>query len=126
MTKQTIEVELPEGWKAITYRVPVKGEYVINSGQIKQAPIGMIGCWLIVEKIQPRRIVLEETNEINEQYKSGFYATQTITFKGGVINISDMKNLWREVKENGLSLNSDDAKLSLSVDELQKYRYCQQ
>ena len=101
MTKQTIEVEgLPEGWRAVAYRVPETGEYFLGdySKEVHKAVVCVQKAF-ILEKIQPRRIVLEETNEINEKYKSGFYATQTITFKGGVINISDMKNLWREVKE---------------------------
>ena len=49
MTKQTIEVEVPEGWKVKEQR-------------------------LIIEKIQPRRIVLEETGEVRKLNFKDFYA----------------------------------------------------
>ena len=59
-----IEIEgLPEGWKAVAYRVP-KGniEFVFIENVVRKAKPQDKKC-LIVEKIQPRRIVLEETEE---------------------------------------------------------------
>lgn len=66
MTEQTIDVTgLPEGWKAVAYRVP-KGniEFVFIENVVRKAKPQDKKC-LIVEKIQPRRIVLEETEEDN-------------------------------------------------------------
>ena len=72
---------------------------------------------LIIEKIQPRRIVLEETEELmNIEYLS-----QNIVLSNDMDNVAQIaiksRKVWREVKETDLSLNSDDAKLSLSVAE---------
>jgi hypothetical protein len=61
MTKQTIEVEgLPEGWKAVDYRPPKMSETYLSYKGIETATVNFHNPWLIVEKIQPRRIVLEE------------------------------------------------------------------
>lgn len=66
MTKQTIEIEgLPEGWRAVAYRKPVKGiDYVLTQYGVRLYIDYTFDLMLIVEKIPPRRIVLEETNEV--------------------------------------------------------------
>ena len=63
MTKQTIEVEVPEGWRVKEYRMPNKGDYFWHQNRVCVASSSFIDQRLIIEKIQPRRIVLEETNE---------------------------------------------------------------
>jgi len=63
MKTETIEVEgLPEGWKAVAYRTPLENkDYILADEHV------MLCCWptdkdyLIVEKIKPRRVVIEET-----------------------------------------------------------------
>lgn len=63
--KYEINIEgLPEGWRPISYRIPIENkDYVFENGQV------LLCCWptyrnyVIVEKIQPRRIVLELTQE---------------------------------------------------------------
>lgn len=92
MTQQTIEVEgLPEGWKAVAYRRPIGNiEYVFIDGEIRQAK-PTDGVCLIVEKIQPRRIVLEETEE-------KYLGNQVIEIDDIEISILTSK-LWNEVKE---------------------------
>ena len=105
-----IEVEgLPEGWKAVAYRVP-KGniEFVFIENVIRKAKPQDKKC-LIIEKIQPRRIVLEETEE-------KYLGCQTLHIDGTEIMIMTNKT-WREVKETDIPLNNNDLKLSLSVDE---------
>ena len=72
-----IEIEgLPEGWKAIAYRVP-KGniEFVFIENVVRKAKPQDKKC-LIVEKIQPRRIVLEETNEERRICYGEWYESQ--------------------------------------------------
>lgn len=51
---------------------------------------------IMVKKIQPRRIVLEETEKDNFKYTNGFYANQVL---GNGIHIVDQPKIWREVKE---------------------------
>lgn len=105
MKTQTIEIEgLPEGWKAVAYRVP-KGniEFVFIENVVREAKPQDKKC-LIVEKIQPRRIVLEETEE-------KYLGCQTLHIDGTEIMIMTNKT-WREVKET-----TEEPKLSLSVDE---------
>jgi len=61
--KHEIEIpDLPDGWEAVAYRVP-KGniEFVFIENVVREAKPQDKKC-LIVEKIQPRRIVLEETD----------------------------------------------------------------
>lgn len=116
MKTQTIEVEgLPEGWKAVAYRRPMVGEYYLHNGQAKYCESLHSSEWLIIQKIQPRRIVLEETEEENQRYASGLRETQFLA--NGDVRLHNLKYKWREVKETDIPLNSDDPKLSLSVDE---------
>ena len=110
-----IEIEgLPEGWKAVAYRVP-KGniEFVFIENVIRKAKPQDKKC-LIIEKIQPRRIVLEETEE-------KYLGCQTLYIDGTEIMIMTNKT-WREVKETDIPLNNNDLKLSLSVDECRNVR----
>lgn len=67
--KHEIEIpDLPEGWEAVSFRVPEEGEYYFGRHGIDQAT----DDWpdrpsaIIVRKKQPRRIVLEETGEIRQ------------------------------------------------------------
>mgnify|MGYP003431697880 FL=1 len=110
-----IEIEgLPEGWKAVAYRVP-KGniEFVFIENVVREAKPQDKKC-LIIEKIQPRRIVLEETEE-------KYLGCQTLYIDGTEIMIMTNKT-WREVKETDIPLNNNDLKLSLSVDECRNVR----
>ena len=94
--KHEIEIEgLPEGWRAVAYRRPVFGEYYFYNDDIQQGRTGS-GQFLIVEKIKPRRIVIEETGEDNIRYTSGHYANQCIS-RG--VYVADQPKIWREVKE---------------------------
>jgi len=120
-----IEVEgLPEGWKAVAYRVPTNGEtcWHQNFG-IYTATVSLTQCF-IVEKIQPRRIVLEETNEERRICYGEWYESQEGKLMrwpyGG--KTDGKHRVWREVKETDIPLNSDEPKLSLSVDECRNVR----
>lgn len=89
MTQQKIEVEgLPEGWKAVAFKRPCRSDnYLIRPGAVATAHENMSELWLIVEKIQPRRIVLEETEENNPDHDDEL----VWTFMNG--------KWWKEVKE---------------------------
>ena len=103
-----IEIEgLPEGWKAVAYRVP-KGniEFVFIENVVREAKPQDKKC-LIVEKC--RRIVLEETEEKH-------LGCQTLHIDDTEFMIMTDK-VWREVKETDTPLNNSEPKLSLSVDE---------
>lgn len=100
MTQQTIDVEgLPEGWKAVAYRRPIGNiEYVFIDGEIRQAK-PTDGVCLIVEKIQPRRIVLEETEKYHEPDDKAAIHTQIFNIDGvSAVKIISNK-IWKEVKE---------------------------
>lgn len=102
--KQTIEIEgFPEGWKAVAYRCPESGEYYLQSNGVV---INHTGCkhkfpWIIVEKTQSRRIVLEETGEIMTREKEGYVLTdgEHIDYIHSGISISPPHKIWKEVKE---------------------------
>lgn len=100
-TKQTTEVEgLPEGWEIEK----------LTFNEID----GLKPVWR--KKTQPRSIVvLEETMEDNLQNGiENSWCNQH--FRNGLILFQQPK-IWREVKENDLSLPNDEPKLSLSVKE---------
>jgi len=121
MKTQTIEVEgLPEGWKAVAHRKPLKEEYILYGDEICKPKGLMNRPWLIVEKIQLRRIVLEETNEERRICFGEWYESQEGKLMrwpyGG--KTDGKHKVWREVKETDIPLTNEDDKLSLSVIEL--------
>ena len=93
MKTQTIEVEgLPEGFKLNDIYIPAH-----MTAQINADTLGSTFCIVItIEKIQPRRIVLEETDRYNTLYASGNYETQV--FNNGCRLFNNPK-IWREVKD---------------------------
>jgi len=92
--KHEIEIpDLPEGWEAVAYRIPKVGECYFGSSGIKLALIDFENLWLIVRKKQPRRIVLEETEEDTDNSHN-----HTIYVKDITIDIYSDK-LWKIVDE---------------------------
>jgi hypothetical protein len=116
MTKQPMtEVEgLPKGYKALAYRHGIRGElgfekyvFVIDK-DVTDYPL------IIVEKIQRRRIVLEETDlQKNSNHP------QVINTSIGAIGIYHDYEM-REVKETDIP----EPKLSLSVSEVKTIFGC--
>lgn len=99
MTQQTIEIEgLPEGWKAVAYRVPNIGEFLLgDDGQVWLVQDEQECKQIIVEKIQLRR--LEETDEIRVPDIGEWYESSC----GSIVECVGVKyaecKIWREVKE---------------------------
>ena len=92
--KHEIEIPyLPEGWEALAYRVPVEGEYYLGSSGVKLCESSFDTVWLIVRKKQPRRIILEETEEGTDNSHN-----HTIYVKGITIDIYSNK-LWKIVED---------------------------
>lgn len=116
MKTQTIEVEgLPEGWKAVEIRVDPDqyNKYVGDDGCLYwEAKIKM-------EKIQPRRIVLEE--DINDNRNPSI--AQTLKLSSGRIIHIFCPYAVREVKETDIPLTNDEPYLKLSVDQLKTWYY---
>lgn len=127
--EKMIEIEgLPEGWKAVAYRVP-KGniEFVFIENVVREAKPQDKKC-LIIEKIKPHRVVLEKTEEKH-------LGCQTLYIDDTEFMIMTDK-VWREVKETDIPLTNDepnvkmgviqgdcdDQKLELSVKELRNVR----
>lgn len=87
--KHEIEIEgLPEGWKAVAYRVPVdKIEHVLtDDGGIILTNNIRFPC-LIVEKISPRRIVMEETGRWHINSTEGYVLVPS----GSLIDMIDIE-----------------------------------
>lgn len=105
MAKHTIEIEgLPEEWEPVAFRIGNPKEHIIDCGEVLLLDsVTKFPC-LIIKKKQPRRIVLEESDyDVSVKYDGRY---------------------WRIVKESDLSLNNEEPKLSLSVDECRKlYQY---
>lgn len=98
--KHEIEIpDLPEGWRAVAYREPVEGEYYLMEG-IHLHGTGRCEEMLIVEKIPPRRIVLEETYEFRKAKPNEYYE-----YFGGIsqnnryTDSTGEYKIWRVVEE---------------------------
>ena len=99
--KYEIEIEgLPEGWEPVCYRPPNEGEYYLQNGVVYSS-IDMTYPRIIVRKEQPRRIVLEETDEDN-QTGCGELMDQILCCHDDIlIRLSKPKKYWRIVEDNG-------------------------
>jgi len=128
-TMQTIEVEgLPEGWKAVAFRKPLENERYINRlGDVDMCTGGYANVpVLIVEKIQPRRIVLEETAEVRKVKRNEYYIDRKGNLAFWSINCESIEkyNIVREVTETDIPLTNEEPKLSLSVAECKRIVNC--
>lgn len=86
---------LPKGWRAVAVRVPEMGEYILLlDDEIIRAEPYHRHCYLIVEKIKPRRVVLEETDTDNF-ITGGIYHIQHV----GGVDLWNEPKIWRLVKE---------------------------
>ena len=113
--KYEIDIKgLPEGWKAVAYRAPLIHENYLSCNVVEKANSNLLNFWLVVEKIQPLRIVLEETEEKH-------LGCQTLYIDDTEFMIMTDK-VWREVKETDIPLTNSESKLSLSVDECRNVR----
>jgi len=87
--KHTIDIQgLPEGFEA--------KEVLLIECESNDNDQRVYGAQVIVKKKQPRRIVLEETDEENHLYESGQYAS----FSAGEFVITGTKNKWRIVEDS--------------------------
>lgn len=85
--KHTISIPgLPEGWRAVAYRRPVFGEYYFYNDDIQQGRTGL-GQFLIVEKIKPCRIVLEELGHWHIDSTEGYVLVPA----GSLIDMIDIE-----------------------------------
>lgn len=95
--KHEIEIpDLPEGWQAVAYRIALRGvDHVLRNGKVTiYNGFSDDENLLIVEKIPPRRIVLEETDE-----DANCELPQPLT-DGSYIGVMVYAHkIWREVKE---------------------------
>ena len=81
--KHEIEIpDLPEGWEAVAYRVPVENEYFLSiDNEISHANDNSHWCpWLIIRKKQPRRIDEIEIPDLPEGWEA-----DTLTFDKGQV-----------------------------------------
>lgn len=84
---------LPDGWCGVAYRLPKIGEYFLFHGLVETAECDYDeNEYIILEKIQPRRIVLEETGEDNMKLDNGELATQ-------FISLPSSPKIWQVVEE---------------------------
>lgn len=96
MKEYTIKIGgVPEGWEPVAVRIAVRGEHVLDCGSITLIDTvdeTKFPC-LIVRKTKPRRIVLEETDEVWDMTVPYYIQTDGLSMQ-----ISSNK-IWKEVKE---------------------------
>jgi len=99
--KYEIEIEgLPEGWKPVAYRRPVKNEHYLSNKGIEITSYKLDNLWLTVERIKPRKIILEETTELMDVKNISQNIVLTNNVGNEVHFIIRSKYVWKEVKEN--------------------------
>ena len=120
MEKHEIEIEgLPGGMIAHSVKV-----IELDSGDSEQCTYN---AQVIAKRVKPRRIVLEETDEVRlvspgEHY--GYVEDKIYIGMWPAPNCSLRSyRIWREVNESDLSLNNDEHKLSLSIDECREIEH---
>lgn len=106
MMKHEIEIpDLPEGWKAVAYRVPskIKDEYTLSDDWDIVPAKGIKFPVLIIEKIRPlSRVILEETEEERSVSFGDWYGENgNIIARWSDINYGSNRTftIWRAVKE---------------------------
>jgi len=101
--KYEIEIPgLPEGWRPVAYRSVRPGEHVWHAGGVEQSLCGSRASYLVVEKLKPKRIVLEDTGEFRRPAAGDYVLGNGGSFsKCNVPHAwGDTKcEIWREVKE---------------------------
>lgn len=120
MKTQTIEVEgLTEGFevKILKIHMPAETLMQITKNNHHYNPainIARVNADVVLEKIQPRRIVLEETAEYHEPEDKSAIHTQIIIDEAETA-IKIMSNVkWKRVKETDITLTNNEPKLSLT------------
>ena len=98
--KYEIEIEgLPKGWKPVRYDIPKINEFILYDDSIADIAKDITVPCLIIEKIKPRKIVLEETTELRIPNPGEWYCTSN----GSIARCNGIKYspsvIWREVKE---------------------------
>ena len=109
MTKQTIEVEVPDGVRITEIK------YINHPGlTLKQ--------WIVnTEKIQSLKIVLERTGEVRQPKPGELYLMDGVIWQQhNSAQIACECEILLQVKEIDLSLTNEEPKLSLSVDEVKE------
>ena len=96
MTKHEIEIPgLPEGYRAVEVRIdPDLTKYVGDDGNL------YLKANVKLEKIKPRRIVLEETDEFRTPNHGEFYSYENGPIEQCDIDDADYPvRIWRVVEE---------------------------
>jgi len=109
MTKQTIELDadLPHGYEAVGFRRARAGEVYLSSvGDAQEAGYNHNLPKLILRKVEPRRIVLEEAIGATEIHYGEFFSNKHTPYDT-LLWVSDSSNIsgeadfivWRVVDE---------------------------
>ena len=106
-TTHTIQIEgLPEGWEVKGVRIVDPSIILINPkhpGYRLSITDCMFECELIVQKTKPRKIVLEETEEMRQVHEGEYYfdplLNKVVVWLGAYKKVSDHEyKIWR-IKE---------------------------
>ena len=100
-TKHEIEIpDLPDGWRAVAYRRLKNGDFYLNEQCEIVENYALKIFALIVEKIKPRRIVLEETDEIRRVNNGEYYYHNGYALCWPFPSPTDLEfKIWRVVEE---------------------------
>ena len=102
-TKYEIEVPgLPEGWKTVAYIKYKRGEDCFYFGTIQRAQSDSGAPALVVERIKPKRIILEATGEVRQPVTGEYvHNNGNLCLCRKPERWGREHEIWREVKEEG-------------------------
>ena len=104
MTEQLHQISipgLPDGWRAVAYREPINNvDMILDAGEVILCSFFPEGQeYLIVEKIQPRRKVLEYTGEVRQPSPGEFFMLDgKLRQKTNQVPLVCEVEIWREVE----------------------------
>lgn len=111
--RHEIEIpELPKGWKAVAYRRPIMNvDYILLGGDVILCDFNSIFEYLIIEKIPPRRVVLEETDEVRRPKYGEYFREGLVDSKVELCtshNYEHAVRIWREIVDDSSTVEEGE------------------
>ena len=106
MSKQTVEIEIPDGWEYLDYRPPYLGDHFLDGSTAIQATVLHSSYMIILKKKKPMpRRTFELISEVKAVASKGDYFSTQITSSAIDLWVVDADSssyfyIWREIKED--------------------------
>jgi len=103
MSKQNVEIDIPDGWEYLDYRKPGVSDYFLEGGCAIEAESAYLHSRIILTKKKPLRRVFELTDETKDFASDGDFISDDLTSGIDIWMLVDGINaphyIWKEIKE---------------------------